>query len=204
MKRMRMTAFGLFVGLMVSAAASGAAQPTQVNTVPSGSTVINFVLPNGTELRDQYAALGVTVSGGACANKVFSQSYPGFPPTPITNYAPLGMPCNGQLLQPITFSFAQPITFFGFFGYSNGTLTFHDGYGSLTMQAVLENNDQLRAFTDAHPFSSVIVSASDNGAFSFDYLSFAPAITTPEPSSMALIGTGLVALVPTVLRRRRH
>ena len=190
------------------------AQPTLAGAPPAGSTVIDFnALPVGTEITTQFAALGVTISGGACTNGAFTGSF--FTSQQVTNFTGDGTtPCGGAPGFPtypaLTFTFTTPITYFGvdavvsngnvnlIFATSNGTLAVPTP-GFLTPPA------QFRAIQDATPFTTVTLSTGLTGAFAIDNLTFATAAATvPEPGTWAMLGTGLLAVAGMAARRKRR
>jgi hypothetical protein len=190
---------GIALGLVL---VSTAGAQTQVSAPPSGSTLIDFnSLSSGTLVTTQYAGMGVTISGGAYATSAYQSSFGG-DPMQVANFN--GNCSSGCQPLTFTFTFAQPITYFGFDVITNGTVTFNESNGSITIPAPYPGPSTFAGFTDANGFSWVTAFASDNDAFVFDNLSFSGATTVPEPSSMALLGAGIVGLVPILRRRRKH
>jgi hypothetical protein len=113
----------------------------------------------------------------------------------------------------VTISSASPFTFTsGYFGASDQdqplTLTGSLDGATVFTQVLDIVYAQPKLFTiNSGSINSLLLSAGDgsHGPFTADNLTFnANAVTTPEPSSMALLGTGLVGLVPMVRRRRRR
>ena len=82
-----------------------------------------------------------------------------------------------------------------------GTLTLTTTKGSVSILdgGFTSGTPAYLGLSDASGFTSVTISANGNGAFGVDNISF---ITNPEPASMALLATGLLAL-GVVARRKR-
>jgi hypothetical protein len=218
----RFATLGTVVLLLPGAAV---AQPTAAGAPPAGSTVIDFnALPAGAPITTQFAALGVTISGGACAIGVGS----GFTSVNVANATPAGRQCPGSPFAPdetgrypaLTFTFATPIQYFGLnasvnfnrmgdpFDLRENTLLFTttNGFlGRLTTTFYQSPAPGFVAIQDATRFTTVTVSTGGNGYFQFDNLTFSPPIVSavPEPSTWALMGTGLLVLGGVAVRRKR-
>ncbi len=196
--------------------APASAQQTGTNGPLSGSTVIDFEsLLNAVQIFSPLA--GVTVTGGVCANDKFGSapSGPGFFASQIqaSNFADFGDDCGSAAFQPFTFTFSQAITSFGFLALTagdqdendiGGPILFTTTSGTITIPTNFDLNTQTAGwvgFSDSSPFTSVTISVAGNGAIAFDDVAFVT--VTPEPSSAALVASGLIG-VAAFLRRRRN
>ena len=109
----------------------------------------------------------------------------------------------------ITFTFASPITAFGayFSGIENGSqvLRFNDGSPQSVAFPNITSGMAFVGFTNANPFSSLSVIASD--IIGVDDVRFGAAAVgaapVPEPATFALLGLGLVSAAVARHRRRR-
>ncbi|HEV2040934.1 MAG TPA: PEP-CTERM sorting domain-containing protein, partial [Casimicrobiaceae bacterium] len=110
--------------------------------------------------------------------------------------------CNTGTCQPLTFTFAQPITYFGLYGISNGNITLTDANGFISVFAPVISPATFVGFIDITGGSWVTISADVNGAFVIDNVSFEATSAVPEPASIALLGTGLVGVFGAARRRR--
>jgi hypothetical protein len=198
------------VALALLSPVAAFAQPTLAGAAPAGSTVIDFnATPVGSVLTTQFAALGVTISGGACTNDEYTGIF--FTSRQVTNFQGTGTSCGGASTWPsypaLTFTFSSVISYFGVdvtLTNSAVNLLFTTSNGSLNVGAPLATTAQFRAIQDVTPFTSVTLSTQGNGAFVIDNLTFATAPTTvPEPGTRALLGTGLLAVGGVAARRRR-
>ena len=199
------------------------AQPTAGGAPPAGSTVINFnALLAGTPITTQFAAFGVTISGGACAQSDLTGSGTSFTTPYVANYLNqfTGAQCPGAsttgfIYPALTFTFASPIQYFGvnvLVNYNrtivDDRLFFTTATGSLGLAAANGNAVPAKfvAIQDVTPFTSVTLSTGGNGVFLFDNLTFSPAAITavPEPSTWVLMGMGLLALGGVAAGRRKR
>jgi hypothetical protein len=96
-----------------------------------------------------------------------------------------------------------PTTTVRFVGtYADNTTTTQDFTYDNTITnyftATLDNS-----FTNLQSASLQVIAGGENGWTQFDNVTFNGAIATPEPASLALVGTGLIALGSAVRRRRK-
>jgi hypothetical protein len=116
----------------------------------------------------------------------------------------------------LTFTFASPIRYFGVNAFVNynrpgpnpdNLLIFTTANGSLGLPAAagFQVPAPFLAIQDAPPFTPVTLSTGGNGSFLNDNLTFSPPsiATIPEPSTWALMGTGLLVLGGVAGRRKR-
>jgi hypothetical protein len=83
------------------------------------------------------------------------------------------------------------------------TLDFNDGTAqTLNLPINTSGGTSYFAFTDTAAFSSVTITNLSNDAWGIDDVSYGSgASSTPEPSSLMLLGSGVVGLA-TMLRRK--
>ena len=191
----------LFAAAVFATPLSG--QPVSSRGPQVGSTTLNFnLLTDGTVLSTQYP--GVTISNGLCATSDYTAAF-GRDRMQVTNFQDYtSQLCNGVKGQGFTFTFALPISSFGFLGVTNGgTISFTTANGTLTPTANQGGpNVGFFGLTDATPFNSVQVDVSGDGYIALDDVSYTT--TTPEPSSVALVAAGLLAALGFARRRKRR
>ncbi|MEP6781308.1 MAG: PEP-CTERM sorting domain-containing protein [Gemmatimonadaceae bacterium] len=190
-----------------------AAQPVATAAAALGSTVLTFnTVVNGAPAGNQGS---VTLSSNLCGNSAYSAAYFGSDVMQVGNFTATGtfpnatvQDCNGSGPAAFSFTFAQAITSFGFFGQARtGIDFFHfsDGNGNIDIQnSSTANSAGWVGFSDANPFTTVTVTVS-GGLALFDNLSYksaSVATVTPEPASEALVGFGLLGVFGFIRRRK--
>ena len=108
-----------------------------------------------------------------------------------------------------TFSFATPITAFGMWitgvqtvFTSTFTLTFNDGMSqTLNLPINVNGGTSYYGFTDSASFSSITITNLSDDAWGIDDVSYSSQSTVPEPSSLMLLGSGVIGLAG-LLRRK--
>ena len=108
-----------------------------------------------------------------------------------------------------TFSFATPVTAFGMWitgvqtvFTSTFTLTFDDGTAqTLNLPINTSGGTSYFGFTDTASFSSITITNLSNDAWGIDDVSYSSQSTVPEPSSLLLLGSGVIGLAG-LLRRK--
>jgi hypothetical protein len=108
-----------------------------------------------------------------------------------------------------TFTFSTPTNSFGF--YATGlqtvfttavTVSFNDGTSqSLNFLPNVNGGAQYMGLTDTSSFSSITITDTSSDAWGIDNVSYNSASTTPEPSSLVLLGTGLLGAYGVARRR---
>jgi hypothetical protein len=162
-----------------------------------GTTTINFEsFASGTLIDTQLTASdGITFSsalGGIYANSGYAA--PMGSPMSATSFVPSFCPCVD-----VTFSWSAPITALGFQLYTNGgTTTFHLPGGDLLAATAAPAYYYLG---DVAGFSTLTISAPVNSAFVIDNITYNGGPAVPEPSTLALVGSGAIAFV--AFRRRK-
>lgn len=107
-----------------------------------------------------------------------------------------------------TYSFAKPITAFGLWltgvqtvFTSTFTLTFSDGAPeTLNLPINVNGGTTYYGFTDSASFSSITITNLSNDAWGQDLVSYSNQ-TTPEPSSLLLLGSGALGLAGLIRRK---
>lgn len=191
----------LAVAALFSLSSTAVAQPVAVGAPVAGSTVITFnAIPAFTSLSNQFAGLGVSIASSCVMTRDDYNAAFGGDPIQVANFDQNGLDCAGGASYPnVTFNFASTINYFGLKGISNGTITLTNSNGSMGVSAPPLNATFI-GFTDATGFNSVTISADHGGAFAIDDVSFAS--TVPEPSSVALVAVGMLAVAAAARRKR--
>lgn len=110
-----------------------------------------------------------------------------------------------------TFTFATPTNSFGTFitglqtvFTSTITIMFNDGTSeTLNIPINVNGGAQYYGFTDTTAFSSVTISDISSDAWGIDDTTYNGVAATPEPSSLFLLGTGVLGLAGAVRRKMK-
>jgi|HubBroStandDraft_6_1064221.scaffolds.fasta_scaffold04279_8 hypothetical protein len=109
-----------------------------------------------------------------------------------------------------TYSFGKPITAFGLWltgvqtvFTTSFTLTFNDGAPeTLNLPINVNGGTTYYGFTDSASFSSITITNLSNDAWGQDLVSYSSQTSTvPEPSSLLLLGSGVLGLAGLVRRK---
>ena len=108
-----------------------------------------------------------------------------------------------------TYSFAKPITAFGLWltgvqtvFTTSFTLTFNDGAAeTLNLPINVNGGTTFYGFTDTATFSSITITNLSNDAWGQDVVSYSTQSSTPEPSSLLLLGSGALGLAGMIRRK---
>jgi hypothetical protein len=126
------------------------------------------------------------------------------------NITPGGSQWLGVPEGSATFNFASPVTAFGLWltgvqtvFTSTFTLTFNDGTAeTLNLPINVNGGTTYYAFTDTAAFGSITITNLSNDAWGIDDVSYSgTSSSTPEPSSLMLLGSGVIGLAG-MLRRK--
>jgi hypothetical protein len=108
-----------------------------------------------------------------------------------------------------TYSFAKPISTFGLwltgvqtiFTTGAFTLTFNDGSPeTLNLPVNVNGGTTFYGFTDSANFSSITITNLSNDAWGQDNVYYSPQ-AIPEPSSLVLVGSGILGLAGVIRRK---
>jgi hypothetical protein len=131
---------------------------------------------------------------------------------PLSTPNTLGENVNGFFLasDTMTFTFSSPITAFGIsintFDASTGGYTASDNLGNVIGSFFDPfpgfGTGEFVGYTSTTAFSSVTISAPGGFAYTLDDLAYGGGTsTTPEPSSLLLLGSGAVGLAGMIRRK---
>jgi hypothetical protein len=193
---------GAFISLV--AVSTAGAQPVQAGAPAPGSTVITFnSLARFTPIANQWSPAVIVSSSCFMTDNIFNAWFAGDPMQAI-NFDASGLNCNGGNVYPtVTFSFSSAISYFGLMGISLSDLTLTNANGGVTVNASATNpSATFVGLNDAAGFSWVTVSAGLDGSMVVDDVSFgATVIATPEPATLVLFATGMLAVGVAVKRK---
>ena len=160
-------------------------------------------LPNGTLITVLNGITYTTNDGTALVTNAF---------LPLSTPNTLGEDVNGFFLASdlMTFTFSSPITAFGIsintFDASTGGYVAADDTGNVIGSFFDPfpgfGTGEFVGYTSTTPFSSVTISAPGGFAYTLDDLAYGGSGgTVPEPSSLLLLGSGVVGLAGMIRRK---
>lgn len=194
--------------LLFSASASASAQQINSATDPAlaGSTVADFeAAPAGTFT--SLTVSGVTFTAAAGENFQISGAYAG----QYNSRGAQSLQNQGYNFSNLTMNFGGNVSAFGFlFGASDNqwTVTAYDAFNNAiaTVNAPITRSSNSGDFIGYKSGSADIAYATLSGPRSdyifVDNVQYVATVATPEPASLALLGTGLLGVVGMVRRKR--
>lgn len=159
-------------------------------------------LPSGTLITVLNGITYTTNDGTALVTNVF---------LPLSSPNTLGESVNGFFAasDTMTFTFSSPITQFGIsintFDASTGGYTASDNLGNVIGSFYDPfpgfTTGEFVGYTSTTAFSSVTIAAPGGFAYTLDDLAYGGSSTTPEPSSLLLLGSGALGLAGMFRRK---
>jgi hypothetical protein len=205
-----MRTFGVSIGAVLTVVASAAYAAPLVSSsgLASPATTITFdevILGSGTPLTTQYSAFGVKFSGLFYSPQ--PGTFPGVTGNKAGNFPSIDNPVTTTSFS-LLFTADQTDVAFGY--ATNPTTT--------TLTALLDGSvveSFVQSTTSTEPataflgftgvtFDQILISVSERQLALLDSIQLGTSATVPEPTALALVGSGLAALSGWVWRRRRQ
>lgn len=191
------------IGLILSSNYALATTITNDTGLPSPTNTITFdefVFPQNTVVDTQYSSLGVTFTSGLQYDAQGSASFPGINGHYLGNFSATNNPFSIFFTEnqtSVAFGFATNPTNTTFSALINGSVI-----ESFTIATTFDSINAYHGFTDIL-FDEISVNVSNISSL-IDNIQLGTTAPVPEPTTMLLLGTGLVGVAGAARKKKKN